>query len=113
MGGEYLGFEPLLSPNPPSPPAAFGSGRKRLFWEQHPCQKLWGSLNFGFLVGYCLLISSYSIFILFRFVFFLNKMFLDMFSVQHLINRAHNREDSEISSIASCIHLWFAFINHN
>ena len=45
--------------------------------------------------------------------FFLNKMFLDMFSVQHLINRAHNREDSEISSIASCIHLWFAFINHN
>ena len=37
-------------------------------------------------------------------------MFLDMFSVQHLINRAHNREDSEISSIASCIHLWFAFI---
>ena len=38
------------------------------------------------------------------FVFFLNKMFLDMVSVQHLINRAHNREaGSEISSIASCI----------
>ena len=70
MGGEYLGFELLLSPNPPAPPTAFGSGRKRLFWEQHPCQKLWGSLDFGFLVEYCLLISSYSIFILFTFFFF-------------------------------------------
>ena len=104
MGGEYFGFELLLSPNPPATPAAFGSGRKRLFWEQHPCQKLWGSLDFGFLVEYCLLISSYSIFILFTF-FFLNKMFLDMVSVQHLINTfPHNREaGSEISSIASCI----------